>query len=180
MDAHPEIRTARPDDFARIAAVIDDWWGRPMQSAVPRLFLDHFHPTSLAADIADTGNRGDGGGGGDGGDGGDGGGGGGGGDGRDGLAGFLIGFPSPAQPDAAYIHFVGISPDHRRTGLGARFYERFFAIAREAGRSRVRAITSPVNTRSAAFHRAMGFTESGPIADYDGPGADRLLFERTL
>jgi ribosomal protein S18 acetylase RimI-like enzyme len=117
---------------------------------VPRLFLDHFHRTSLVAE-----------------------------DGA-GLAGFLIGFLSPSAPDTAYIHFVGVAPRHRGTGLGRRMYERFFAIAADGGRTYVKAITSPVNTGSIAFHTAMGFTVDGPVADYDGPGTDRMVFRLRL
>jgi L-amino acid N-acyltransferase YncA len=74
-------------------------------------------------------------------------------------------------------------------GLGAALYERFFADSRAHGRSVVRAITSPVNKGSHAFHTRMGFvTEPGPKEfeglpvqpDYDGPGLDRLSFRKDL
>lgn len=39
-------------------------------------------------------------------------------------------------------------------------------------------MTAPVNTSSIAFHRAMGF-EDEIVADYDGPGEDRVVFTRT-
>ncbi|GCD98682.1 GNAT family N-acetyltransferase [Embleya hyalina] len=146
----PTIRTARADDYDAVVAVVDDWWGRPMTAALPRLFLDHFHTTSLVAEDAD------------------------------GLGGFLIGLLSPAHADEAYIHFVGIRPDLRRSGLGAELYERFLVLARAAGRVRVRAITSPGNTGSIRFHTAMGFAVHGPVADLDGPGRDRMRFERRL
>ena len=44
------LRPARPEDYERIAAVADDWWGRPILQVLPRLFLDHFHRTSLVAE----------------------------------------------------------------------------------------------------------------------------------
>ena len=44
----------------------------------------------------------------------------------------------------------------------------------------ISAVTAPVNTGSIAFHRAMGFSVTGPIADYDGPGRDLVPFERAL
>ncbi|MFC3998366.1 GNAT family N-acetyltransferase [Nocardiopsis sediminis] len=142
------IRTARPGDHAAIVAVADAWWGRPISHILPRLFLDHFAPTSLFAE--DTA----------------------------GTAGFLVGFDSPAAADAAYIHMVAVRPDLRRSGLAAGLYGRFLAGAAERGRPVVRAVTSPVNTGSIAFHRAMGFAVTGPVADYDGPGLDRMVFER--
>jgi len=143
-------RTARPEDYDAIAAVADDWWGRPVLSILPRVFLDHFYRTSLVAD------------------------------GEDGLVAFLIGFLSPSQPDRAYIHFVGVSPGARQRGLARQLYEEFFALARADGRQLVRAITAPVNAGSIAFHRSMGFTVTGPVTDYDGAGRDKMVFERRL
>jgi ribosomal protein S18 acetylase RimI-like enzyme len=144
------LRTATPADYDRIAAVLDDWWGRPVRHALPRLFLDHFHATSAVAEA--------------------------GGD----LVGFLIAFLSPSLPDAAYIHFVGVHPDHRGAGLARVLYKRFFALAAADGRTVVRAVTAPVNVRSIAFHTALGFTVTDPIPGYDGPGDVKVRFERYL
>ncbi len=144
------LRTATAADYDRIAAVLDDWWGRPVSHALPRLFLDHFHATSAVAEA--------------------------GGD----LAGFLIGFLSPSLPDAAYIHFAGVHPARRRDGLGRLLYERFFAVATAHGAAVVSAVTAPVNERSIAFHAALGFTVSDPVPGYDGPGDVKVRFERPL
>lgn len=145
-----EVRPARPDDYESIVAVVDEWWGRPMARMLPRLFLDHFYATSLIAE-------------------------------RDGeLLGFLIGFHSASAPHRAYIHFVGVAPAARGTGLARQLYETFFAASIQDGCTTVSAITSPMNTASVAFHRAMGFTVTGPVPDYDGPGVDRIVFERQL
>ena len=144
------LRTATPADYDRIAAVLDDWWGRPVSHGLPRLFLDHFHATSTVAEA--------------------------GGD----LAGFLVGFLSPSLPDAAYIHFVGVHPRLRGAGLARGLYERFFALAAADGRTVVRAVTAPVNAPSIAFHTALGFTVTGPLAGYDGPGDVKVRFERNL
>jgi ribosomal protein S18 acetylase RimI-like enzyme len=146
----PILRTATPSDYDRIAAVLDDWWGRPVSHLLPRLFLDHFHATSTIAEAGDD------------------------------LAGFLIGFLSPSLPDAAYIHFVGVHPGHRRGGLARLLYQRFFALAAADGRTVVRAVTSPVNARSIAFHTSLGFTASDPLPGYDGPGDVKVRFERPL
>jgi ribosomal protein S18 acetylase RimI-like enzyme len=143
-------RMARPDDYDPIAAVLDDWWGRPVLGALPRLFLDHFHRTSFVVD------------------------------GPAGPLAFLIGILSPSEPDRAYIHFVGVSPGARGRGLARQLYEEFFALARGDGRRAVSAITAPVNDASIAFHRALGFTVTGPVADYEGPGRDYMVFERRL
>jgi ribosomal protein S18 acetylase RimI-like enzyme len=144
------LRTATPADYDAVAAVVDDWWGRPVRHMLPRLFLDHFHATSTIAEA--------------------------GGD----LAGFLVGFLSPSLPGAAYIHFVGVHPGHRRGGLARVLYERFFALATADGRTVVRAVTGPANARSIAFHTALGFTVSDPVPGYDGPGDVKVRFERSL
>ncbi len=144
------VREARPDDYDTIVSVVDDWWGRPMARMLPRLFLDHFHATSLVAE-------------------------------QDGeLVGFLIGFHSASAPDRAYVHFVSVTPALRGTGLARRLYETFFTAAVQDGCKTVTAITSPINTPSVAFHQAMGFAVRGPVSDYDGPGIDRIVFERQL
>jgi L-amino acid N-acyltransferase YncA len=114
------------------------------------LFLDHFHRTSLVAETPD------------------------------GLSGFLVGIVSPSEPDEAYIHFVGVCPQARGNGLARTLYERFFQIARGHNRHVVRAVTSPVNEGSIAFHQRLGFTVNGPVPDYNGPGRDLVTFERVI
>jgi ribosomal protein S18 acetylase RimI-like enzyme len=146
-----EVGPARAADYDEIIATVDDWWGRPVAHLLPRLFLDHFHRTSLVARDHDGA-----------------------------LTGFLIGMLSPSQPGRAYIHFVGLAPDARGRGLGRRLYEEFFALARAAGSTGVGAITSPVNTGSIAFHRSLGFTVRGPVVGHDGPGKDMMVFDRVL
>ncbi|WP_449278932.1 N-acetyltransferase family protein [Leucobacter sp. GX24907] len=146
-----QVRQAQSEDFDSIIAVVDDWWGRPASRDLTRLFLDHFHNTSLTAFTDELP-----------------------------LAGFAIAFISPAQPDTGYMHFTGVHPEMRRTGLARDLYERFFGTARAAGCTKVKAITSEVNERSIAFHQAIGFTASEAIADYDGPGLDRVVFLKQL
>ena len=121
-----------------------------MRDMLPKLFFVHFRDTSFVAE-------------------------------RDGeLAGFLVGFLSQTELDAAYVHFVGVNPRDRGTGLGRELYERFFTVARRQGRTRVSCVTSPANTASLAFHEAIGFEPGPPQADYDGPGADRVVLSRII
>ena len=89
------------------------------------------------------------------------------------LAGFLCGFRSQTFADEAYIHFVGVDPERRAAGLGRALYERFFAEVED--RTVVRAVTSPVNERSVAFHQALGFEVERVDEDYDGRGEARML-----
>jgi ribosomal protein S18 acetylase RimI-like enzyme len=146
------IRHAQPSDYGRVIGRVNAWWGgREMAPMLPKLFFLHFEGTSFVAD------------------------------GEDGqLAGFLIGFLSQSDPGEAYIHFVGIAPERRGEGLGRRLYERFFDSVRGDGRTRVRCVTSPVNSGSVAFHQALGFEVERVAEDYDGPGEDRVLFVKHL
>ncbi len=160
-------RPATAGDHRTIVRCVQSWWGdsrtpeaaRELSLLLPRLFLEHFARTSLVVED-DTG-----------------------------IRAFLVGFHSADVPDEAYIHFVGVDPQHRGTGAARDLYTRFFAEAAVAGRRLVRAITSPANTGSIAFHRAMGFEiepgdrEVDGIAvhsDYDGPGQHRVCFRRRL
>ena len=81
------MRTARPAEYDRIAPLVDGWWGgRQMIDMLPRLFFVHFTETAFVAEDGDD------------------------------LCGFLAGFLSQSRPDEAYIHFAGVSPDHRGRG----------------------------------------------------------------
>ncbi len=161
------FRPLREEDHARVLAAVSDWWDEPALagraaervSLVPRLFFQHFGDTSFLLE-------------------------------QDGeLRGFLIGFMSQSQPAEAYIHFVGVAPGARRRGIGSALYEHFFELALARGRTTVHCITSPGNHRSIAFHRGLGFAiDKGDgerdgvayVADYDGPGLDRVVFSRAL
>jgi ribosomal protein S18 acetylase RimI-like enzyme len=81
------------------------------------------------------------------------------------LAGFVAGFLSQTRPDEAYIHFAGVAPGRR---------------GRERSRTVVRCVTAPVNERSVAFHRAMGFEVERVAPNYDGRGGDRVLMVKRL
>jgi predicted GNAT superfamily acetyltransferase len=162
LPAGVTLRRPTERDHASVVGVIVEWWNLPGTShlplLLPRLFFQHFADTSLIATDAA------------------------------GLAAFLIGFRSASQPGAAYIHFVGVRPDLRSSGLARTLYETFFAESKAAGCHRVDAITGPGNRGSQAFHAAMGFETSGDTEidgvlawrDYDGPGEHRVGFSRRL
>jgi ribosomal protein S18 acetylase RimI-like enzyme len=143
------IRHAEPSDYARVIAVVDEWWGgRSMAPMLPKLFFVHFRDTSFVAEDDGA------------------------------LAGFLCGFRSQTFDDEAYVHFMGVAPASRASGLGRALYERFFEAVRP--RTVVRAVTSPLNERSVAFHRAIGFEVERVDEDYDGRGEARVLLVRRL
>jgi ribosomal protein S18 acetylase RimI-like enzyme len=146
------IRQAKPADYGRVIQHVDaGWGGREMASMLPRLFFVHFEGTSFVAET----NDGE-------------------------LAGFLCGFVSQTEPDEAFVHFLGVAPSRRGSGLGRELYERFFESVRAQGRTLVRCVTSPANESSIEFHRALGFDVERTVPDYDGPGEDRVLLVKRL
>ena len=143
------VRHAEPADYGRVIAIVDDWWGgRPMAAMLPKLFFVHFRDTSFVAEVDGA------------------------------LAGFLCGFRSQTFEDEAYIHFVGVDPARRGSGLGRTLYERFFEAIRP--RTVVRAVTSPVNESSVAFHESLGFEVERVDEAYDGRGEARVLLVKRL
>lgn len=155
-----DIRHLEPSDFEVVSEVVDEWWeGRPVRGLLPRLFFEHFRPSSFALETNGA------------------------------IEGFLVGFRSQSLPNVGYIHFVGISPRSRSRGYGRMLYERFFEAVAAMGCDEVRCITSPINTGSIAFHQRMGFEilpangKSGDVPvmlDHAGKGQHRVLFRKQL
>jgi hypothetical protein len=115
-----------------------------------RLFLDHFHRTSLIAQASPT------------------------------LPGFLVGLVSRSLPHEAYIHFVGVRPDAyswRPWPPAVRGVPRNCACPRP---SYCPGHHITANTASIAYHRRLGFTVSRPVADYNSPGRDLTIFHRAV
>lgn len=157
------IRHPLPSDHLQLVAAWNDWTEQPLRrdasALLQKLFIVHFADTSFVAE-------------------------------RDGkVVACLIGFLSQTHPEEAYVHFVGVSPDHRRRRLGRLLYERFFETCMHHGRTVVRGVTSPRNTTSLTFHARLGFDfEPGdddidglPVhRDYDEPGIDMVLLRKQL
>lgn len=155
------LRALTVADHLPVVAVMNEWWGgRQVDHLLPRLFFEHFGDSGLWAETS----SGE-------------------------LAGFLVGFLSQTQPEVAYVHFIGVAPSARGQGLGRTLYQAFMARARRAGRTRIKAITSPINHASVAFHRSLGFrlaegdsmvNDYPVISDHGGPGQARIGFEIDL
>ncbi|MEQ1735694.1 MAG: GNAT family N-acetyltransferase [Rhodoglobus sp.] len=157
------VRHTRETDHRAVVDAIGRWWDTPNRAMLgmlmPRLFLQFFTQTSWIVE-SESGD----------------------------VGAFLIGFRSLDDPEICYIHFVGVDPEVRRTGLATVLYELFFEKMKASGCTEVRAITGSFNRRSQAFHEAMGFTAHGDreidgvmaYPDYDGPGEPRVAFTRPL
>jgi predicted GNAT superfamily acetyltransferase len=94
------------------------------------------------------------------------------------VAAYLFGFTVPHQA-LGYVHVVAVRRDQLGEGLGRSLYQRFGRLARERGCHSIKAITTPSNAASIAFHRALGM-EAVEVADYSGPGRPRIVFTAEL
>jgi ribosomal protein S18 acetylase RimI-like enzyme len=94
------------------------------------------------------------------------------------IVGYLLGFLAPAG--YGYVHFIAVRDDARTEGLASRLYERFTSAALERGATGLKAITSPENERSIAFHRRLGFTDMERVEDYGGSDRPRIIMRKPL
>lgn len=132
------LRPATRSDLDRVRGVQAQWWGgRDLTSLLQPLFLENFASTSLILE-GDDGS----------------------------LEGFLIGFPSQDDPTSAYVHFVGVAPGRRGSGLGRALYDAFAARMAERGITTLRCVTAPVNAESVAFHQRIGFVIESQDEEY--------------
>jgi len=93
------------------------------------------------------------------------------------IAGYLIGFTTPRQ--VAYIHLVAVRAAYRGEGLARALYQAFTVLAQAQGATSAKAITSPANTGSVAFHQRLGFT-AREIPGYNGPSQPMIVMTRPL
>lgn len=144
-----QIRGITKVDFDQVVSVLDRWWGGPSREQAHPIFFYELGEHALIADDAGE------------------------------VIGFLLGFIAPGAPSTAYVHLVGIHPDHRRRGVGKDLYGVFIERAKQAGAQRIKAITNVGNEGSIEFHRALGFVVAEDT-DYAGPSRPRVVFTKDL
>ncbi len=94
------------------------------------------------------------------------------------LVGFLLGFITPNK-HCGYVHLVGIDPEYRRMHVGSHLYHAFEKLCRDSGCLQMKAITTAGNTGSVRFHEALDWKVE-TVADYAGPGRDRVVFSKVV
>jgi GNAT superfamily N-acetyltransferase len=90
---------------------------------------------------------------------------------------YLFGFVAPSR--VGYVHVVGVRSSRRREGLARALYSAFTRLALARGAVILKAITTPTNAGSIAFHHSLGMAAT-EVADYAGPGQARMVFCRRL
>lgn len=116
----------RKQDFDYLVTVVDEWWGRPVRHLLHPVFLYQFGDTAFVGEVEGA------------------------------VVGFLVGFSGRRDPGEAYIHMVAVAPASRHAGVARALYETFFAAVAARGCRRIKAITTPGNRGSVAFHNADG------------------------
>ena len=92
---------------------------------------------------------------------------------------YLFGFISETGL-TGYVHLIGVRQTHQKAGLGRMLYEHFATLVKARGCRTLKAITSPSNTDSVAFHKKMGMRVSPVYKNYSGEGEDRVIFEKEI
>jgi GNAT superfamily N-acetyltransferase len=136
------------------------WWdGRDLTHMIMKLFFYHFRDTIFIAEKENE------------------------------IVGFLVGFLSQSAVNEGYIHFAGIHPNYRKTGLGYALFHKFFDECTKHGRNVVRSCTSPINKQSIAFHQHMGYEIEPGDSEIDGlpvtinyhrKNDPKVIFKKTL
>src|SRR5262249_54436881 len=68
---------------------------------------------------------------------------------------YLFGFLPQTEP-VGYVHTVAVRASARRRRLGQQLFGHFVEFARRHGCKHVKAITTPSNLESIAFHKSLG------------------------
>ncbi len=100
---------------------------------------------------------------------------------------YLFGFLSQSEP-LGYVHTIAVRASARRRRLAQRLFDHFAGYARQRGCTHIKAITTPFNAGSIAFHKSLGMELLGEpnadgipvVADYAGRGVPRVVFWKSI
>jgi ribosomal protein S18 acetylase RimI-like enzyme len=154
------IDRIRDEDFAEILRDFPRFWGErdSLRHLHHPMFVLEFGDTAFVARRRDAQGAGQ--------------------SGRDGIVGYLLGFVAPTGD--GYIHFVAVRDDARGCGVGRQLHAAFERAAVARGAVALKALTSPENEGSMAFHRRIGFTDITRVEDYGGWGRPRIVMRKRL
>jgi ribosomal protein S18 acetylase RimI-like enzyme len=158
MSEAVEVSACTPQDYAQILKDLSEFWDGRDVRSLHHPFLIHEFGTS--AFVIRDGSQ---------------------------VAAYLFGFISQTEP-AGYVHVIAVRASARRRQLARQLYDHFVAFARQHGCKYIKAITTPSNSGSIAFHKSLGMQLLGApnadgvpvVPDYAGRGADRVVFWKSV
>ena len=158
MNEPPDISTCTAEDYDQILEALPEFWDGRDTRHLHQSFL--IHEFGNTAFVIRDGAR---------------------------VVAYLFGFLSQTQP-VGYVHAIAVRASARRRRLAQRLFDHFEDFARRHGCSHVKAITTPSNAGSIAFHKSRGMQLLGEpnadgipvVPDYSGRGATRVVFWKAI
>lgn len=103
------------------------------------------------------------------------------------VIGYLFGFLSQTSR-TGYVHLLGVRERAQRKGIGNALYTHFIGYLKSVDYKKVKAMTTPGNSKSISFHKKLGMILLGErnsegievMKNYSGPGLDRVVFEMEI
>jgi ribosomal protein S18 acetylase RimI-like enzyme len=100
---------------------------------------------------------------------------------------YLFGFLSQHEP-VGYVHTIAVRASARRRRLAQRLFDHFVRFAQQQSCTHIKAITTPSNAGSIAFHQSLGMQLLGDpnadgvpvVRDYAGRGTPRVVFWKAI
>ena len=158
MQEHHTIELCTMDDYSQITKDIVDFWGSDRTLSLHHSMF--IYEFGNTAFVVREGNR---------------------------VIGYLFGFLSQTS-ETGYVHLLGVRESAQRKGMGHLLYHHFINYLRPIGYKKVKAMTTPGNSKSISFHQKLGMTLLGEknfegievMKNYSGPGQDRVVFEMEI
>jgi ribosomal protein S18 acetylase RimI-like enzyme len=100
----------------------------------------------------------------------------------DDLLGYTCFGPIPATESSFDLYWIAVSPDRQRFGLGRQLLQESEKIAAGMGATRMFVDTSGRDgyAPTRAFYERMGYEVTARIADFYGPGDDKVIYAKSL
>jgi GNAT superfamily N-acetyltransferase len=158
MSDEAELSVCTAEDYLQILDDLDDFWDGRDMRALHHPYL--IHEFGNSAFVIRDGSR---------------------------VIAYLFGFLSQSEP-VGYVHAIAVRTSARRRRLALRLFDHFIGFARQHGCTHVKAITTPSNAGSIAFHQSLGMQLLGePNADgipvvpnYAGREVPRVVFWKAI
>lgn len=149
-------------DHPTLVGLVDGWFGRRVQSELPRFWFREFTATSAVAE-----------------------------DDRGRPIGFAVALVSGDEPARGYLHLLGVDPARRRRAVGRSLVSTVAVALRARAATHLVTTAPPDEPIALAFLEAVGFgVEEGPEtrplygtpahADWNRQGDDRVVLTRPL